>query len=248
MTEWFRDAFGAHYLSLYAHRDEEEAAAMVDLIMRTVQPPPAARVLDAPCGAGRHTRQFARRGLRPAGIDLSRDLLDAATEAQIAAGTDAQYVRADLRTLPFPAGQFTVVANLFSSFGYFIDEWENLQVVRELIRVCVPGGHVVLDYMNEPFVRASLEPLTERTTPDGWQVTERRMIGGQPPRVEKIITVRSDTGESRCVRESVRLYTRQELRNLLRDAGLTILYEFGDYGGGPWLTDSERLILIGCKR
>jgi hypothetical protein len=74
------------------------------------------------------------------------------------------------------------------------------------------------------------------------------MISGQPPRVEKIITVRSDTGESRCVRESVRLYFREELMGLLRDAGLTISHEFGDYGGGPWLTSSERLILIGRKR
>jgi SAM-dependent methyltransferase len=247
MTEWFRDAFGAHYLSVYAHRDEEEAAAMVDLILRTLSPPPAATVLDAPCGAGRHTREFARRGLWPVGMDLSRDLLEAAKAAEGATAMRCRYIRADLRSLPFPDKHFAVVANLFSSFGYFHDDHENAQVMRELARVCEAGAHVVVDYMNETRVRATLEPRTERITPDGWAVTEQRSISGQPPRVEKILTVRSDTGESRCLRESVRLYRREELHRILRDAGLIITREFGDYSGGGWHAASERLILVARK-
>lgn len=247
MTEWFRDAFGTHYLSLYAHRDEEEAAAMVDLLVRTIQPASGASVLDAPCGAGRHTRQFAQRGLKPTGIDLSRDLLGAALRAEAVTGLGALYVRGDLRTLPFPSGQFSLVVNLFSSFGYFIEEHENVQAMREMVRMCAAGGHVVVDFMNTPYVRATLEPLTVRTTPDGWVVTETRTITGHPSRVEKSVTVRSDTGDSCVLRESVRLYSREELTGLMRDSGLSISHEFGSYTGECWQMASERLILLGCK-
>ncbi|MGD8868672.1 MAG: class I SAM-dependent methyltransferase, partial [Gemmatimonadales bacterium] len=72
--DWYRKWFGEEYLALYPHRDAEEARQAVDLVIRSlghIEGP----LLDLACGAGRHMREFARRGIAPVGLDLSITLL-----------------------------------------------------------------------------------------------------------------------------------------------------------------------------
>ena len=75
MTEWFEDWFGEEYLQLYAHRDEREAEAVVELIRRVAPWQSGGWVLDLACGAGRHAKYLVRGGARVIGYDLSRVLL-----------------------------------------------------------------------------------------------------------------------------------------------------------------------------
>jgi SAM-dependent methyltransferase len=245
MSEWFREAFQAHYLSLYAHRDEQEAARTVELLTATLKLAPGSRVLDAPCGAGRHARQFRARGYRIFALDLSWDLLRNARRENVPA--HPFYLRGDLRAIPLKSNAFDLVVNLFSSFGYLERDEQNLHVLQELARVCRPGGHVVLDFLNDANVRAQLKAESTRTTANGWSVHERRRICGTPPRVEKLATIRSASGEERQLRESVRLFSPQELRKLMAQSGLRIVTEFGDYAGSPFTAASPRILLIGMK-
>ncbi len=248
MSEWYRTAFGAEYLSLYAHRDEAEAKQAVELILHTTSVTAGARVLDAPCGSGRHTRQFADRGMRATGLDLSDDLLRAAIQHTCQAAPCPRYVHADLRSLPFAAAQFDLVVNLFSSFGYFETDEENSAVMNELARVCAIDGHVVIDFMNAPRVHSALEPQTERRSPGGCRVLEKRWISPSPERVNKEIIATSAAGETKIFSESVRLFNRTELEQIMSAADLELVKCFGDYSGGEWSSTSSRLILVGRKR
>ena len=243
-TEWFRTAFGSVYVELYAHRDEQEACDTVELLASLPGVTAGARVLDAPCGAGRHVREFARRGFRVDGIDLSADLLGIARRS---AGDGVGLARADLRGIPLADGRYDLVTNLFSSIGYFADDADNHTVIRELARVCRPGGVVVVDFMNSARVREGLEEQSERTTAAGDHVRDRRRISGDPVRVEKRTVVTMADGRRHEFFESVRLYEPVELRTALGSAGLSVEHQFGDYHGGPWNTASDRLILVGRR-
>lgn len=246
-TEWFRIAFGSDYVGLYAHRDETEAAAVVDLICKTLNLTPGLRVLDAPCGAGRHARAFAARGLPTIGLDLSVELLQKAVELQPPFGPRPSYIRADIRRLPFQPGGFAVVANLFSSFGYFPGEAENRGVMSGLAEMVSPGGHLVIDFMNSEHVARSLEARSERTTGQGWHVTEERWIVSEPKRVNKRIVARGKHGEKREFLESVRLYNPAELEQMMGEAGIVVKHRFGDYAGAPLTRYSPRALLVGEK-
>lgn len=243
--EWFRETFGAHYLSLYAHRDEREAVQTVRLLENVLALPPGARVLDAPCGAGRHARQFLSHGFKIFALDLSWDLLHAARRNSPPPAP--HYMRADLRAIPARDASFDAVVNLFSSFGYLETDEDNLQVLKELSRVCRAGGHVVLDFFNATWVRKHLLPQTQRQTPEGWNVLEQRQICGTPPRVEKLVTVRAQTGQQFQIRESVRLFTAEELRELMNQASLRLVRQLGDYHGSDLSPSSPRVILVGEK-
>src|SRR5690348_9531436 len=78
-AQWFASWFdSAHYHRLYAHRDEAEAAAFIDALIDRLQPATAANALDLGCGAGRHAKQLASRGLQVTGLDLAASSIQTA--------------------------------------------------------------------------------------------------------------------------------------------------------------------------
>jgi SAM-dependent methyltransferase len=156
MNDWFERWFGAEYLALYPHRDEEEARAVVALVCRTVAGKQIDRILDLACGSGRHARALTELGWT-VGIDLSMTLLEVAQRQR----PHDPYVRGDMRALPFADGTFALTVNLFTSFGYFDTDDQNEEVVAEISRVTRVGGTFVLDYLNAPQVRDTLVPEDE---------------------------------------------------------------------------------------
>jgi len=224
MSEWFTRWFGKEYLDLYPRRDDREARSVVRLIRSMVPVHADGRALDLACGSGRHTRALARHTWT-VGLDLSTDLLRVA----ISESPFIPYVRADMRALPFRAGIFNLVVNLFTSFGYFSSDDENRVVLNEVSRVLVRDGVFVLDYLNSDHVRATLVPHDTQRVGDR-EVTQDRRITDNGRYVEKQISV---AGSSRTYLERVRLFEPEELRCLLREAGFVVDHEVGDYSAGP---------------
>jgi SAM-dependent methyltransferase len=237
VTEWFEQWFGEEYLRLYPHRDDEDASAAVALIDR-LYPLGGLRALDLACGPGRHASQLAARGARVTGLDLSLPLLSLARARTRGA---VNLVRGDMRHLPFRAGAFDVVVNLFTSFGYFADDAQHAAVIAGSRALLRRGGVFVLDYLNDATVRARLVPHEERRISSQHVVIERS-IAADGRYVLKEMHLLND---GRSFLERVRLFTPDELMRLLEGAGFVVRHRFGDYGGGPDAPDAPRLILIG---
>lgn len=245
---WFLRAFERIYLHVYPHRDDREAESNAPHILRLVGLRPGQRVLDVACGAGRYARALARRGLLVTGVDLSEDLLDEARERSPGLPGSPTYVRGDIRRLPF-FGQFDAAVSLFTSFGYFEDRADDLAVLGGVHRALVPGGRFLLDFLNADAVRGGLEPVSETET-DRFRIRmERRIDEDAPggPRVRKHVQAYwRDTGvPATSFQEDVRLYTPDEIDDLLVEAGFALEGEpHGDFDGSPFDAASPRLIRI----
>lgn len=235
---WFRDWFGEDYLALYPHRGAREAADAVRLFLRAAPPSPGAPVLDLACGAGRHLREFRAAGVRAAGLDLSATLLRRAREQGI-----RPLVRADMRELPFADGSFGGLTSFFTSFGYFDTPEQDQRALREMRRVLSAGGTFLLDFLNAARVRTDLVPEDVRVVEGGW-VVQRRVIR-QGCVVKHIRLEPDDGGPAREFVEKVRLYEPMELEALLASCDLRTSNRFGDYGGGDFIPEAERLVLVG---
>lgn len=235
---WYREWFGEDYLDLYAHRDQDEAERNVDFVEARLAPPPPRAVLDLACGAGRHTEALRRRGHRALGVDLSLTLL--------ARRPDLPRVRGDMRGLPFAAGAFDWVLNFFTSFGYFESERENFRVLAEVARILVPGGRFLIDFLNRERVIADLEPRSV-VEENGRRVDLERWYDSASSRINKRITVRAAGSPPRTYLESVRAYRHEEISIGLAWAGLEVDAVFGDFSGGSYHRDSERLIVVGRR-
>jgi len=244
-AEWYRDWFDQDYLELYAHRDQVEADRFVDTIWDRMNVTPGVRVGDFPCGPGRHSRSFALKGAIVTGIDLSPFMVRRARETVAGLSPEPRILRADLRALPL-VPQFDLVANLFTSFGYFEDEIENETVFGELARVVSPGGRLIIETANREAVVANFN-RAEQFTFGSLQVDIRRELIESGRRVEKRMRLLKDGRERRIV-ERVRLYRPEEMESLARTKGLTVLELWGDYEGHPYTTHSPRMILIAGKR
>ncbi|MSR07856.1 MAG: class I SAM-dependent methyltransferase [Gemmatimonadetes bacterium] len=236
MTEWFQRWFGEEYLRLYPHRNDEDARQAVDLLAAHV-PLAKRRVLDLACGPGRHSATLAGRGASVVGYDLSRVLLRRARDLRVP-GT--RFVRGDIRTLPFRSGAFDVTVNLFTSFGYFDDDAEHSQVLREAARTLAPGGFFVLDYFHAASVRRSLVPREEQQVGLERVVIERRISEDNRFVIKDLRLL----NEGRAFEERVRLFGPLDLERLLGDAGFRIHHAFGAYDGRALDDNAPRAIFI----
>jgi len=235
---WYREAFGRHYLEVYAHRDDESARREVEFAADALGLTPGDHVLDLACGAGRHSRALASIGCRVVGMDLSPELL---ASARREAGGPA-YVRGDMRSLPF-SRVFEVVCQFFTSFGYFEDSREDESVLAEVQRVLRPEGRYLFDYLNAERVVAGLVP--ESTDQMGrFTLHQRRRITPDGTRVEKEVVIREGGAILSEYTESVRLYTEDDIRGMMSRSGLTPLRLYGDLAGAPFTSDSERLVVV----
>jgi len=114
-NEQFWEAFGPFMLSA---AQLEAAPAEVEQAIKLVGLPDAGRVLDLPCGIGRHSIEFARRGHPVTAVDRTATYLTQARSRAGQAGVSIEFVQADMREFVRP-GAFDLVLNLFTSFGYF---------------------------------------------------------------------------------------------------------------------------------
>lgn len=236
MDEWFKDWFDEDYAALYAHRDSEEAEAAVATALNAAPELASGPVLDLGCGTGRHLEVLRRSNPEAFGMDLSASLLRLAPAA-----LSHQLCRGDMRFLPFRPVSLRGLCLWFTPFGYF-DDAANRRLVDTFSKVLRPGGILVLDYLNAHQLRQSLvaEDACER---GGLRVNSRRSL--EDGRVVKRMTLtRLDSGATREVVESVRVYEPEALLEMASGSGLSLRQAFGTYTGDPWTEASPRWLAI----
>ena len=118
-----------------AIRDEAALQLLVESSGATAED----SVLDVACGPGLVVKAFAQVAARATGIDVTPAMIARARE--LTAGMpNVAFDQGDVTKLPYADGTFSVVVSRFA-FHHFQDP---LAVMREMKRVCRPGGRVVV--------------------------------------------------------------------------------------------------------
>lgn len=206
---------------------------------------PGERLLDVPCGTGRHARVFARHGVRVTGVDLNPKLI---RMAKAGAKKNLRFERGDMRKLSKYRGRFDAAVNLFTSFGYFADERKNAQVLREMVAALRPGGRIAIHLIDRDWLLKRFRPRSV-TTVKGVRTTETRVYDRRTKRIESRSTsVDLKTGRTRTYFHETRLYSKPEMVRLLRSAGLKRVQVYGDTDGSLFRKgESSHPIYVGWK-
>ena len=101
---------------------------------------PGMRMLDVGCGVGQIALPAAHAGVRVTGIDLADNLVRQARERANAESLGIRFEQGDAEDLPYENGSFDIVVSLI---GAMFAPRPKL-VARELVRVCKPGGRIVM--------------------------------------------------------------------------------------------------------
>ena len=228
-----------------------DAATDVQWITSIAALEAGARVLDAPCGFGRHSIELGRLGHRVTGVDFSETELDRARKAAQEAGVSLTLVCQDIRDMEFPS-EFDLAVNLFSSIGYFADDEDRL-VVDRFWRALKPGGVFVLDTRNRDQLVRSLPP-EERKRVNGWTLRIENSFDPATSRWRarwfrlRRATAKAKEGVQELIGESeIRLYSAHELSAMLRPERWSRVELYGGLDGTPFSLDAPRLVLVAWK-
>lgn len=238
---WYKEWFNSeNYIKVYKHRDESEAVRLIDLIVCNVNLKNNVSVLDMACGAGRHAIEFAKKGFNVTAVDLSSRLLNEAKKNAVNAEVNIEFVLSDI--LEFETElKFDLAANLFTSFGYFEQDDENYKIIQKAYNLLQKDGYFVLDYFSKEYLIKNLRPTTVFSE-NGSKIIQKRALTRD--RIVKKITIEKDDSNEEFY-ESVRLFTYEEIIEMIKKTGFKISSEFGDYFGTEYdLKNSARLIVI----
>ena len=241
-SDWWRTWFGPGYLALYDAFLAERTPVEVDQIEALLHLHPPRRVLDLPCGQGRHAIELARRGYEVTGVDLSAYMLSVATERAVAARVQVRWLAGDMRE-PLSGERFDLVLNLFTSLGYFDDEADDQKVVAAAATMLAPAGRFLLEVINGERVMGNFQER-EWFTVGQAAVMERRSLDRPARRMVVERTVSSREGDDTTV-HAVRLYRGSEVAAMLRAAGFSRIDLYGDWDGGRPTPESLRVLAVG---
>ena len=236
--EWFAEWFDTKYYHiLYKDRDHDEAERFINNLIKFLMIPKKAAVLDLACGKGRHAVILNQLGYTVTGADLSPASIHTATKH---ANDQLNFLVQDMRE-PISGARYSVVFNLFTSFGYFDDQSDNLSVLNSIHVMLAPHGKLVIDFMNASKVINSLVK-SEVKTIDGIEFSITRRYDGT--HIFKDIRF-SDNGTDYHYTERVQALKIGDFEHLLALSGFNILHTFGNFDLDSFNEqNSDRLILI----
>ncbi|PWT73264.1 MAG: methyltransferase type 11 [Proteobacteria bacterium] len=111
------------------------------LLIEVGQATPEDSVLDVACGGGLVVCAFARAVRHATGIDVTPAMLERARYlAQEKGLGNVSWDQGEATSLPYPDQTFNIVVSRFT-FHHFVDP---IAVLKEMVRVCAPGGRIVV--------------------------------------------------------------------------------------------------------
>ncbi|MEO4004719.1 MULTISPECIES: class I SAM-dependent methyltransferase [unclassified Flavobacterium] len=236
-TTWYASWFDTpYYHILYKDRDYTEAQLFMDNLTQYLNLPDNAKILDLACGKGRHSVYLNQLGYDVTGADLSENSIKTASEH---ANDTLHFEVHDMR-VPFDQ-KFDAIFNLFTSFGYFESDEDNLTTLNAIKESLTDYGFAVIDFMNVSQVIDNLVPEEVKSV-DGIDFHIKRYV--KDNHIFKEIDF-DDNGEHFHFTEKVKALTLQDFEAMMEEAGIFLLDVFGDYKLRKFLkNDSERLIMI----
>ena len=235
--DWFTDWFNTKYYHiLYQHRDEYEAQVFMQNLVRFLKLPLGSNVLDLACGKGRHSLFLNSLGYTVTGMDLSINSIKHASEFK---NKTLDFIVQDMR-LPFPFKK-DVVFNLFTSFGYFEDDLDDIRVLKNIKECLNSKGVAIIDYLNVTKTIATLKQ-EETVILDGIEFHLTREVKNGFI-IKKIDFTVDETYHS--FYERVKCLDLDAFKKYVKEANLTIKHTFGDYNLNKFnAQESNRLILV----
>jgi len=212
----------------------------VDFLEKTFDAKPGARLLDVPCGNGRHSIELARRGYRITGIDLSQEFL-AAARAEL----DADWRFGDMRALELEASAFDGAFCFGNSFGYL--DYEGVGAfLSSMAGALKPGAKLVIETgVCAESILPTLVAKRWHRFGDLFIVSENRYDAAASRLDIDYTFIHEGKIETRPAASYV--FTVAEMGRMLESAGFEVLARNSGVAGEPYQLGSPRLIIMAMR-
>ncbi|RMI28447.1 class I SAM-dependent methyltransferase [Nocardia stercoris] len=207
----------------------------IDDLVRLVGLAPGSRILDVPCGWGRHAGRLQSLGHKVFGVDGSASQIHRARTMW----PEVTFQRSDMRNTP--PGPFDVILNLWTSFGYLPTMEDDLTALRAWHHSLARTGCLVMEL--------TTRENAEYTNRVGDELSTSKVVDINGVRETSIIDWGTGISRNTYSRDGwtrtsyLRLYRRTEIEDLLRQAGFAAVDQYGSFTGEP-VSDAHRTIFL----
>lgn len=227
---------------------EERTRTEVEGVVKLLMLQGDQRILDCPCGYGRHSLVLAKRGFQVVGVDINGEELTVACQSADKL-TDVQFMKNDMRFLNF-SDEFDAVINLFYSFGFFETDEENIRVLHNFFKALKPGGKFLMHTdVNLPRLLQGRYKFEEQRRLHSGRVL--RLLDTYDP-IQKRINGRWMLADrigslEELTPYSVRVYQFEEFEEWCHEVGFKKVVGYGDWQGNSLTENSEDMIVVAEK-
>jgi SAM-dependent methyltransferase len=245
-VDWWRTFFSGLFVESWLNATTaDQTRQEAEFICVALNVPAQARLLDVPCGGGRHSLALASLGYDMTGVDISTDFLTTARSQSVPQPGKIAWEEREMRDLPWPE-RFDGAYSMGNSFGY-LDDQGNAAFLKSVAAVLKPRARFVLE---SGYVMEHLFPvLQERASYSVGDILMQAQRRYDPAdsrlHVEYTLTRGAET-ETRSM--SARIYSYRELVSLLMAAGFSEVVGYGSLEREPFRLGSGRAFVLATKR
>ena len=234
---WYASWFDTpYYHILYKDRDHTEAKKFMDNLTGYLNLEAGEKILDLACGKGRHSIYLNKLGYNVTGVDLSKNSIEYASQFE----NETLKFRVHDMCKAY-SEKFSAVFNLFTSFGYFDKEEDNLNSIKAISSDLNEKGFGVIDFMNVDYVIENLIPEEIKEVNNIKFNIKRYLKDGY---IFKEIKFKDQEKEF-FFTERVKSISLNDFEDYFKKANIDLLDVFGNYQLEKFnKTTSPRLILI----
>ncbi len=201
-------------------------------------------VLDLGCGTGTLTELLAKAGYDMIGIDASQEMLGRALQKRDVSGHDILYLCQDMREFEL-YGTVRAAVSLCDSVNYILEPEELLGVFRLINNYLDPGGIFLFDFNTDYKYREVIGDTVIAENRESCSFIWENYFEEKDCINEYDLTffVKEADARYRKFTEThyQRGYTLEEMKALLKRAGLILLEAFDADSGGAAGPKSERI-------
>lgn len=227
-----------------AERTKEEASGIIKLLNLEK----GSKVLDCPCGYGRHSIELSKKGMIVTGLDINSVHLEKAKEEASKQNLDIDFEKENMLELGYD-DKFDAIINMFYSFGFFDTDEENEKVLQNFFNSLKAEGKFLMHTdVNVPTIISKQYKEDEtRNLKDGKTLRIIDKYNEEMKRIEGKWIIKDELGRETERDYSVRVYTKEEFIELCKKIGFKKCEAFSDWKGTPYSTDSEDMIIVATK-
>ena len=132
-------------------------------------------MLDLCCGPGRHAVEFAQSVFGSQELTALRFYWTAHATTHRKAGVEIEWIMEDMRSFVRPS-TFDLACSLFTSFGYFEDEQDNLRVLQNLHQSLKATGVLVIEVIGKERLARTWQNTISTELADGSLMVQRPQL------------------------------------------------------------------------
>lgn len=236
------------YLECRQQTLDERTKMEAEGVIRLLELTGKEKVLDCPCGYGRHSNFLCRKGIEVVGYDINSIHLNFAKRFAIENNLPTKFLQKNMLDIN-DINKFDAIINMFYSFGFFDTDEENQKVLQNFYNALKPNGKFLMHTdVNLARIKSEKYKFEEsRSLNSGKRLRIVDSYNSNTKRIDGKWIISDVNGGNKEVDYSVRVYSKEEFCNMCLQAGFTKVQVFSDWDGKEYSEDAEDMIVIAEK-